>query len=145
MIAAGRPKTPRSALKKPKPNSVARTTPIARRAENGAALICASPKGPGPPPGIRASAFSFVANCSYKSKRLLPFAGLLHFRRMLPIVVSTDEAHGGGARNVELLCRNPHSELLPKQHLGLMVDHSHDAIVRRQESLLTQFRLGFSF
>jgi predicted nicotinamide N-methyase len=30
-------------LKKAKPSSVARTAPIARLAENGAALICASP------------------------------------------------------------------------------------------------------
>ena len=49
MIAADRPKTPRRALKKPKPSSVARTAPIARLAENGAALICASPKESGRP------------------------------------------------------------------------------------------------
>ena len=56
MIAADRPKTPRRALKKPMPSSVARTTPIARRTENGAALICALLEGPGSPLGIRASA-----------------------------------------------------------------------------------------
>jgi hypothetical protein len=64
---------------------------------------------------------------------------------MLPIVVSTDEAHGGGARNVELLCLNPRSEPFPKQHLRLMVDQRYDAIVLSQESLFTQFRLGFHF
>ena len=49
MIAADRPKTPRRALKKTKPSSVARTAPIARLAENGTALICASPKRSGRP------------------------------------------------------------------------------------------------
>ena len=49
MIAANRPKTPRRALKKTKPSSVARITPIARLAENGASLICASPKRSGRP------------------------------------------------------------------------------------------------
>src|ERR1700758_5430441 len=49
MIAADRPKTPRRALKKTKPSSVARITPIERLAENGASLICASPKRLGRP------------------------------------------------------------------------------------------------
>jgi hypothetical protein len=45
MTAADRPKTPISALKKVKPSSVVRTTPIARRNENGVAPVNAPPNG----------------------------------------------------------------------------------------------------